>query len=142
MFGQMKNSIMFLPLLLVGSFGSPDITDCLALGGQRSKCIIDGMLNVITEHIAWDDWEAWYGVMKEFWTEDMIYDSNWTPNGYFSNNTGLREFFDNEHIPFNLAFDNTTFTTIKYTSQNDRRYNNKDRRKKQFTTKKANEAVA
>jgi len=84
----------------------------MEMGSPRSKCIIDGMLNVITDHIAWDDWEGWSGVMKEFWTEDMVYDSNWTPNGDFSNNTGLREFFDNEHIPFNLAFDNCTFAKM------------------------------
>jgi len=84
----------------------------MALGNPRAKCITDGMNVIIADHIAWDDWEAWYDIMKDFWTEDMIYDSNWTPNGDFSNNTGLREFFDNEHIPFNLAFDNTTFSKM------------------------------
>jgi len=112
MFGQIKNFVVFMPFLLVGTLGSANITDCLALGGQRSKCIIDGMLKVIEEHIAWDDWEAWEAIMKEFWSEDMIYDSSWTPNGDFSNNTGLKEFFYNEHIPYNLAFDNCTFSKM------------------------------
>lgn len=89
-----------------------DTENCEALGNPKAKCIIDGMLNVIFEHIAWDDWEGWYEIMKDFWTEDMVYDSNWTPNGHFSNNSGIQEFFDNEHIPFNLAFDNTTFTNM------------------------------
>merc|ERR1712215_118050 len=101
-----------LLLSLHGVQAEYDLEQCLALGGQRSKCITDGMLTIISDHIAWDDWEAWYGVMKDFWTEDMIYDSNWTPNGDFCNNTGLKEFFDNEHIPFNLAFDNTTFARM------------------------------
>ena len=89
-----------------------DTEECQALGNPKAKCIIDGMLEVIEDHIAWDDWEAWYEVMKDFLTEDMVYDSNWTPNGDFSNNSALQEFFDNEHIPFNLAFDNTNFAKM------------------------------
>jgi len=86
--------------------------ECEQLGNPHSKCIIDGMLEIIEEHSAWDDWESWYEIMKDFWAEDMVYDSNWTPNGHFSNNSGLWEFFQNEHIPFNLAFDNTTFSKM------------------------------
>jgi len=97
---------------LSGTSGEYDLEKCMELGNPRSKCITDGMLVIISDHIAWDDWDAWYNVMKDFWLEDMVYDSNWTPNGDFSNNTGLREFFDNEHIPFNLAFDNTTFARM------------------------------
>jgi len=102
--------LLLLPLVMVSE--GIDTESCRALGNPRAKCIINGMLEVISKHIAWDDWEAWYEVMKDFWTEDMVYDSNWTPNGDFSNNSGLQEFFDNEHIPFNLAFDNTTFATM------------------------------
>merc|ERR1712013_128643 len=104
-----RQTLALLPLLLLQVHAEYDLEQCMAMGGLRSKCITAGMNNIITDHIAWDDWEGWYEVMKDFWTEDMIYDSNWTPNGDFSNNTGLREFFDNEHIPFNLAFDNATF---------------------------------
>ena len=104
--------LIFSLLLLLPPSQGINTDSCQALGNPRSKCIIDGMLEVIEKHIAWDDWEGWYEAMKDFWTEDMVYDSNWTPNGDFSNNSGLREFFDNEHIPFNLAFDNTTFTTM------------------------------
>ena len=103
---------IFVLLPILGAKSEYDLEECMALGGQRSKCITDGMLVIISDHVAWDDWDAWYDVMKDFWTEDMVYDSNWTPNGDFSNNTGLREFFDNEHIPFNLAFDNTTFAQM------------------------------
>merc|ERR1711892_1150235 len=104
--------LIFSLLLLLPPSQGINTDSCQALGNPRSKCIIDGMLEVIEKHIAWDDWEGWYEAMKDFWTEDMVYDSNWTPNGDFSNNSGLREFFDNEHIPFNLAFDNTTFATM------------------------------
>jgi len=107
-----RQTLALLPLLLLQVHAEYDLEKCMAMGGLRSKCITAGMNNIITDHIAWDDWEGWYEVMKDFWTEDMIYDSNWTPNGDFSNNTGLREFFDNEHIPFNLAFDNATFSKM------------------------------
>ena len=106
--------VMLLQILfiLLPSCLCVDTEECQALGNPQAKCIIDGMLEVIEDHVAWDDWDAWYEIMKEFWTEDMVYDSNWTPNGDFSNNSGLQEFFDNEHIPFNLAFDNTTFAKM------------------------------
>jgi len=107
-----NNLLLLLILPILVAKGEYDLEECMAMGGQRSKCITDGMLVIISDHVAWDDWDAWYEVMKDFWTEDMIYDSNWTPNGDFSNNTGLREFFDHEHIPFNLAFDNTTFAQM------------------------------
>ena len=39
----------------------------------------------------------------------MIYDTNWSPDFTMNNSTGIREWWDAEHIPYNLAFDNTTF---------------------------------
>jgi len=109
---KLSGQWIFLVYGIAGVFGEYDLEECMAMGGLRAKCVTAGMNSIITDHIAWDDWEAWYEVMKDFWTEDMIYDSNWTPNGDFSNNTGLKEFFDNEHIPFNLAFDNATFSKM------------------------------
>ena len=44
---------------------------------------------------------------------NMIYDTNWCPDGTLGNSTGIQEWWDNEHIPFNLAFDNTTFNQVK-----------------------------
>merc|ERR1711915_50934 len=113
------NPLLFLtPLLLSGPSVDPeDLEACMAQGNPRSKCVIDGLTAVIVHQVAWDDWEAWYPLMQNFFTEDMVYDSNWTPNGDFSNNTGIREWFDNEHIPFNLAFDNATFSLIVYTGE-------------------------
>jgi len=103
--------LLFL-FFLIPSYHCINTERCQQQGTPRAKCIIEGMLEVIKDHIAWDNWDAWYDVMKDFWTEDMTYDSNWTPSGVFGNNSGLREFFDNEHLPFNLAFNNTTFSTI------------------------------
>ena len=42
----------------------------------------------------------------------MIYDTNWCPDGSMANSTGIREWWDKEHIPYNLAFDNTTFNQV------------------------------
>ena len=36
----------------------------------------------------------------------MIYDTNWSPDFTMNNSTGIREWWDAEHIPYNLAFDN------------------------------------
>ena len=43
----------------------------------------------------------------------MIYDTNWSPDNTMNNSTGIREWWDAEHIPYNLAFDNTTFNQVK-----------------------------
>ena len=43
----------------------------------------------------------------------MIYDTNWSPDFTMNNSTGIREWWDAEHIPYNLAFDNTTFNQVK-----------------------------
>ena len=59
-------------LLLWYLYSLVDTEKCQALGNPKAKCIIDGMLEVIEDHIAWDDWEAWYEVMKDFWTEDIL----------------------------------------------------------------------
>jgi len=102
-----------LNLLLPGVVISPEEVDsCMQTGTPRSKCVINGMATVIEEHIAWDDWNQWSQIMKNYFVDDMIYDSNWTPNQHFGNSSSLREWFDREHIPFNLAFDNTTFSVV------------------------------
>jgi len=114
------NPLFYLsPLLLpvVAAVNPEDIEQCIALGSPRTKCVIDGLTEVIVHQESWDDWDAWVVIMQNFFTDDMIYDSNWTPNGDFSNNTGIREWYDNEHIPFNLAFDNATFSLIVYTGE-------------------------
>merc|ERR1711973_731245 len=65
-------------LLLPGMLVSPEqIEHCMALGQPRSKCVVRGMTTVIVDHIAWDDWDAWSQIMKEFFVDDLIYDSKW-----------------------------------------------------------------
>jgi len=83
---------------------------CEALNYPRAKHIVNEMAGVLERHI--EDLETWCEAMKDYWTEDMIYDSNWTPNGDFGNSSGLEEWFYSEHIPFIHAFDNTTFATL------------------------------
>jgi len=35
----------------------------------QAKCVIRAMDDVIADHIAWDDWEAWEKLMLQFFTE-------------------------------------------------------------------------
>merc|ERR1712002_1422792 len=62
-----RPTLTILPLLLLQVHAEYDLEKCMAMGGLRSKCITAGMNNIITDHVAWDDWEAWYEVMKDFW---------------------------------------------------------------------------
>ena len=50
--------------------------------------------------------------MGQFFTQDMIYDTNWAPDGVMGNTSGIEDWFYSEHIPWNLAFDNATFTQV------------------------------
>lgn len=102
-------------LVLIGSI-SADIDGCT---DPKAKCVIRAMDDVIADHIAWDDWEAWEKLMLQFFTEDMIYDSNYSPNSDLGNSTGIREWYDKEHIPYNLAFDNCTFSQMIFASEDE-----------------------
>ena len=66
-----------------------------------AKRVIRAMDAVIANHVAVYDWDAWSAIMKDYWTEDFVYD---TVHG-IGNFTGLRDWFDGEHVPFNIAFD-------------------------------------
>lgn len=57
--------------------------------------------------------------MLMFFTEDMIYDSNYSPNDDLGNSTGIKEWFDREHIPYNLAFDNCTFSQMIFAAEDE-----------------------
>jgi len=105
--------LSFLLLSLL-SLAAADIQGCT---DPKAKCVIRAMDKVISDHVAWDDWPAWEALMKQFFTEDMIYDSNYTPNEDLGNSTGIREWFDREHIPYNLAFDNCTFSQMIFASE-------------------------
>ena len=84
-----------------------------AMADPLAKEVIRAMDEVIADHVAWDDWEKWSEIMAEYFTEDMIYDTNWSPDDTMNNSTGIQEWWDNEHIPYNMAFDNTTFNQVK-----------------------------
>jgi len=95
----------------------PTQTDIDGCTDPIAKCVIRAMDKIIADHVAWDDWEAWEELMLKFFTPDMIYDSNYSPNSDLGNSTGIREWFDREHIPYNLAFDNTTFNQMIFASE-------------------------
>ena len=85
----------------------------LVLGDPLAKEVIRAMDKVISDHVEWDNWEKWSEIMAEFFTADMIYDTNWSPDGTMNNSTGIEEWWDHEHIPYNLAFDNATFNQVQ-----------------------------
>merc|ERR1719204_222106 len=73
---------------------------------------------LISGHVDCWDYDAWSKAMEPLWVPDLIYDTNWTPfEGVLGNSTGLRQWFDHEHIPFNLAFRNCTFTQMIFAGE-------------------------
>merc|ERR1712234_9880 len=68
-------------------------------GDPIAKEVIRAMDEVIADHVEWDNWEKWSEIMEEFWTEDMIYDTLWSPDDTMGNCTGMWEWWENEHIP-------------------------------------------
>jgi len=87
------------------------------VGDPLAKEVIRAMDEVISDHVAWDDWEEWSKIMEEYFTEDMIYDTNWSPDETMNNSTGIQEWWDNEHIPYNMAFDNATFNQMIFAAE-------------------------
>jgi len=84
----------------------------------KAKCVIRAMDDMIANHVAWDNKTAWIAIMEEFFSEDMIYDTNYNPNGDELNNcTGIENWYYQEHIPYNLAFDNVTFSQLIFASE-------------------------
>jgi len=108
--------IVLLLLLPLNTQGF-NTDDCQALGNPRSKCIVEAMDGVLEKHI--EDLELWVEEMSPYWTDDMIYDSNWTPNGDFGNSSGLEEWFYSEHIPYIHAFENVSYATIIWIGNED-----------------------
>merc|ERR1711879_916746 len=80
---------------------------CLVLPDPLAKEVIRAMDKVISDHVEWDNWDKWSEIMAEFFTSDMMYDTNWSPDSTMNNSTGIWEWWENEHIPYNMAFDNT-----------------------------------
>ena len=88
------------------------LASTLALGDHSlpiAKDTIQQMDYIISNHIAWNDWDAWSKAMEPFWTEDFVYDTNYCPIPSIMNvAVGLRAWYDHEHIPFCVSFGNYT----------------------------------
>ena len=83
-----------------------------------AKCIVRAMDNLISHHVVWDNKTAWTDIMEDFFTEDMIYDTNYSPDSHvLGNSSGIENWYHREHIPFNLAFDNVTFNQLIFASE-------------------------
>jgi len=110
--------IIGLTLLSSPSLGSTwgDVgDDCV---DPKAKCVIREMDDMIANRVAWDNKTAWIAIMQQFFTEDMIYDTNYNPNDEeLNNSTGIEDWFYQEHIPYNLAFDNVTFNQLIFASE-------------------------
>jgi len=111
------------------SMATPTTTDAPALheADPAAKATIRKMDKIISDHTQWNNWSSWAALQRPFWTTDMTYDTVYTPlPNVLGNSSGLREWYDHEHIPFNLAFktvvfnqfifagDDTTATTATY----------------------------
>ena len=108
----MPSTSLLLLLLLPPALALEDCPDPLA------KCVIRAMDNMISHHVVWDNKTAWTDIMEDFFTEDMIYDTNYSPDGrVLGNSSGIENWYYREHIPFNLAFDNVTFNQLIFASE-------------------------
>jgi len=87
----------------------------------KAKEVIYEMDEAIKSHVAWDDWEKWSALMAQYFTEDMIYDTNYFDgtNEFMGNGTGILSWWDREHIPINEAFDNQTFNQMIFAAEED-----------------------
>jgi len=122
---RMKNTkfnslILFLGVFLTFVKGSKwgDVGD--ACVDPKAKCVIREMDDAIANHVAWDNKTAWVAIMEQFFTADMIYDTNFNPNENEMNNvSGIEDWYYSEHIPYNLAFDNITFSQLIFASEDE-----------------------
>jgi len=85
----------------------------------KAKCVIRSMDLVFMELDpgAWDNKTSWQIVLSEFYTEDMVYDTNYTPNEDLNNSTDLGMWIDKEVIPYFVAFGNVTFNQLIFASE-------------------------
>ena len=61
------------------------------LADPKAKEVIREMDEAIKSHVAWDDWEKWSSIMAQFFTEDMVYDTNYFDgeDKFMGNGTGI-----------------------------------------------------
>jgi predicted ester cyclase len=92
-----------------------------AYSEPHTKTVIRAMDKEISDHVAWDDWTKWNEIFTKYFTQDMIYDTNYFDgtNHQLGNGTGIRSWYDREHIPINMAFDNQTFNQIIFAADDE-----------------------
>ena len=58
----------------------------------HAKEVIRAMDKAISDHVAWNDWSKWSQIMGQYFTQDMVYDTNYFDgnNKYLGNGTGIR----------------------------------------------------
>ncbi len=78
-----------------------------------AKKVIRAMDDIISNHIAVYDWPAWSAAMQPFWTPDFVYDSVYG----IGNFTGLKAWFDGEHVHWNHAFDQVAFNQLIFVAE-------------------------
>jgi len=85
----------------------------------KAKCVIRSMDQVFMELDpgAWDNKTAWLNILSQFYTQDMIYDTNYTPNEDLNNSTDLGMWIDKEVIPYFVAFGNVTFNQLFFVAE-------------------------
>merc|ERR1712042_132283 len=119
--GKVRNMKLYILLLvtlarssLADNWGDVG-DDCV---DPKAKCVIREMDDMIANRVAWDNKTAWIAIMEQFFTEDMIYDTNYNPIAdEMNNSTGIEAWFYAEHIPYNLAFDNVSFSQMIFASE-------------------------
>merc|ERR1712109_141007 len=114
--GKRAMANYYLLLLLIAPLVHSDWNGCR---DPKAKCVIRALDELISDHVAWDNKTAWVDIMGQFFTQDMIYDTNWAPDGVIGNTSGIEDWFYSEHIPWNLAFDNATFAQMIFASEED-----------------------
>jgi len=87
----------------------------------KAKCVIRAMDQVFMDldPAAWNNKTAWLIILSEFYTEDMVYDTNYTPNSDLNNSTDLDMWIDKEVIPYFVAFGNVTFNQMIFASEDE-----------------------
>jgi len=114
---KMERLFFFLAFLCCYASGTltDDGHECV---DPKAKCVIRAMDEKISNRVAWNNKTEWVNIMKEFFTEDMIYDTNYNPiENQMNNGTGIEYWYEQEHIPYNLAFDNVTFNQLIFASE-------------------------
>ena len=106
----MKESVLLLFVLLHANFSLHTAYDESCVD-PKAKCVIMAMDLVFMDldPAAWENKRSWLIVLSEFYTDDMIYDTNYTPNQDLNNSTDLGMWIDKEVIPYFVAFGNVTF---------------------------------